>query len=126
MENKDINVNLTDEESINLFVEGLMEEKGIELGDEPYKNDIFIDIKNRLLKEIDRSLISELPDEKLNEFNAKVEKGEQIDPNELAKAIADAGLDIEKIVAITMAKFRDLYLGTDDLDKAVEGENEEK
>jgi len=118
MENQNNNdINLTDDESINLFVEGLMEEKGIELGDEPYKNDIFVDLKNRLLTELDRSLIAALPDEKLDAFNEKVKNGEQIDPKELAKAIAEADIDTEKVTAITMAKFRDLYLGTDDLNK---------
>ena len=115
--NAENNINLTDDEAINLFVEGLMEEKGIELGDEPYKSDIFVDLKNRLLVEIDRSLISALPDEKLDMFNAKVEKGEQIDPKEMATAIADSKIDVEKVVAITMARFRDLYLGSDDLNK---------
>lgn len=101
---------LSDEEMIDLFVEGLMEEKGIEPGDEPYKSDIFVDLKKQLMSEIDRSLIAELPDDKLDEFNKKVESGEQIDPAAVAQAVTDAKLDVSKIVLGTMARFKELYL----------------
>ena len=111
---KELLANLTDEESINLFIEGLMEKKGIDSTSEELKNDIFMDLKTRLMEEIDRSLVAELPDEKLEELSAKAEKDGQLDPEEVAKAIEEANLDVEEIVGMTMAKFSDIYLGTEE------------
>ena len=106
---------LTDEESINLFIEGLMEKKGIQNTSSELRDDIFADLKTRLLEEIDRSLVAELPDDKLDELAKMAEKDGQIDPEVIAGMIKDANLDVEEIVGVTMAKFSDLYLG--------EGEN---
>ncbi len=111
---KELLANLTDEESINLFIEGLMEKKGIDSTSEELKNDIFMDLKTRLMEEIDRSLVAELPDEKLEELSAKAEKDGQLDPEEVAKAIEESNLDVEEIVGMTMAKFSDIYLGTEE------------
>ena len=111
---KELLANLTDEESINLFIEGLMEKKGIDSTSEELKNDIFMDLKTRLMEEIDRSLVAELPDEKLEELSAKAEKDGQLDPEEVAKAIEEANLDVEEIVGMTMAKFSDIYLGPEE------------
>lgn len=102
---------LTDDETIDLFIYGIMKEKGTDVGSEEMQSEIFKDLKNKLLSEIDRSLIAELPDDKLEEFNKiAVEKGE-IDPNLVADAIKQAGLDVTEITGVTMARFRDLYLG---------------
>ena len=121
---KELLANLTDEESINLFIEGLMEKKGIDSTSEELKHDIFMDLKTRLMEEIDRSLVAELPDEKLEELSAKAEKDGQLNPEEVAKAISGANLDVEEIVGGTMAKFMDIYLGTEeDGGDAIENDN---
>ena len=111
---KELLASLTDEESINLFIEGLMEKKGIDSTSEELKHDIFMDLKTRLMEEIDRSLVAELPDEKLEELSAKAEKDGKLDPEEVANAINEANLNVEEIVGGTMAKFMDIYLGTDE------------
>ena len=107
-------VNLTDEESINLFVEGLMDEKGINATSEELKRDIFLDLKTRLLEEIDRSLIAELPEENLDELAKTAAVEGKIAPEVVAKMVEDANLNVEEIVGVTMAKFRDLYLGSEE------------
>ncbi len=104
-------VNLTDEQAISLFIEGLMEEKGVAVGSDELQKDIFNDLKTRLMEEIDRSLISELPDEKLEELQKMTENGGKIEPEVIAKMIEEANLNVEEITAGTMAKFRELYLG---------------
>lgn len=124
MQNNDAKINLTDDQAINLFIVGLMDEKGIEYGDEPYKAEIFKELKNKLLVELDRSLVSELPEEKLAELSKIVADNGKIDPEIVAKAVVEAGVDVEKVTGETMYKFRELYLGGNDA--AEEGtENEE-
>ena len=120
---KELLANLTEDESINLFNEGLMEKKGIDSTSEELKHDIFMDLKTRLLEEIDRSLVAELPDEKLEELSKKAEQDGKLDPEEVAKAINEANLDVEDIVGGTMARFMDLYLGVNEEDGAVENTN---
>ena len=108
----DLPVDLTDEESINLFIEGLMEEKGVASQSEELKADIFADLKARLMEEIDRSLVAELPDEKLDELSKMAAGNEgKLAPEAVAQMVEEAGLNVEEIVGVTMAKFRDLYLG---------------
>ena len=107
------NIDLTDEETVDLFIEGLMEEKGALPESEELRQDIFTDLKTRLMEELDRSLVAELPDEKLEELSKKAEAEGKLDPQEVAQAVADANLNLEEIVGTTMAKFRELYLGED-------------
>lgn len=106
----DENINLTDEQSINLFIEGLMEEKGVNATSEELKKDIFTDLKTRLLEEIDRSLVAELPEDKLDELAKMAAKDGKIAPEVVGKMVEEANLNTEEIVGKTMAKFRDLYL----------------
>ena len=122
MENQDIN--LTDEETINLFVEGLMDEKGIKPESEQMRKDIFDDLKTKLMTELDRSLVSALPDDKLEEFSKEAEEKGQLDPEAVAKAIDEAGVDVSEVMGVTMAKFRELYLGEDAEGGANEGADE--
>ncbi len=118
-------VDLTDEETINLFIEGLMDEKGINPESDELRQDIFNDLKTRLMQEMDRSLISALPDDKLEEFSKIAEEKGQIEPEAVAKAIDEAGVDTDEVLGVTMAKFRDIYLGKESEDTgAAEGAEE--
>lgn len=102
---------LTDDETIDLFIYGIMKEKGTAIGSDQVQATIFKDLKTQLLQEIDRSLIAELPDDKLDELNKMaIEKG-QIEPSIIADMIDKANLDTVEIVGSTMAKFREIYLG---------------
>ena len=112
--------NLTEDESINLFIEGLIEEKGIDATSEELKKDIFDDLKSRLLEEIDRSLVAELPDDKLNELAKMAEENGKIEPEVVADMVNEANLDVQQIIGVTMAKFRDIYLGLEDENAEVE------
>ena len=109
---------LNDEETIDLFVEGLMAEKGVDAPTEEIRQDLKDNLKNQLLREIDRALISELPDDKLEELDRVVAANGQISPEAIAKTITDAGLDVTDIVGTTMIRFRDLYLGKDATEQA--------
>lgn len=118
----DVSVNLSSDEGINLFIEGLMEEKGIEATSEELRKDIFTDLKARLMEEIDRSLVAALPDEKLDELSKMVASDGKIEPEVIGKMVEEAGIDVDEVIGVTMAKFRDLYLGEEAEDEAEETE----
>ena len=104
--------NLSDEEVIDLFIEGIMAEKGVNAPTEEIEQSIHDELKTKLLTEIDRSLVGELPDDKLNELYAQAEAGGgSLDPALIADAIEQAGLDTAAITGVTMKRFRNLYLG---------------
>lgn len=109
-ENTSLN-NLTDDEVIDLFIDGIMEEKGVNAPTDEIKQDIHKDLKNQLLVEIDRSLVAELPEEKLEELSSKASSGSELDPETIANAIKEANLDVAEITGVTMQRFRELYLG---------------
>ncbi|MBQ8156588.1 hypothetical protein IJ101_02260 [Candidatus Saccharibacteria bacterium] len=101
---------LSDEETIDLFIEGIMEEKGIKAPTDEIQQDLKQGLKNQLLTQIDRSLIAELPDDKLEELNRMAVANGQIDPNLIAQMVEEANLDVTDIVGNTMVRFRELYL----------------
>ena len=123
----DILNDLSDEETIDLFIEGIMQEKGINAPTEEIHQELKNSLKTQLLKEIDRSLIAELPDDKLEELNREATANGQIDPNEIAKMVEDANLDVTEIVGTTMARFREIYLEDKkpDTEQATNEETEE-
>lgn len=105
--------NLTNDEAIDLFIRGIMEEKGVKTPTDEIAKDIFEGLRNSLLEQIDRSLIAELPDDKLEELNRMASQNGQIDPEVIAKMVQEANIDVEEVTGITMARFRDIYLGNE-------------
>jgi len=120
--------NLTDEETIDLFIRGIMQEKGVDFPNEEIEQDAANDLKTKLLEQIDRSLIAELPDDKLEQLNAMAAQDGQLNPDTVAQMIEDAHLDVAEITGITMERFREIYLGqaAEGADRAdnTEGTNE--
>lgn len=110
-DNDTIPNNLSDDEVINLFIDGIMEEKGVNPPTDEIRKDIHDKLKNQLLTEIDRSLVAELPDNQLEKFAQTVATNGEIDPNTIAEAIEAANLDVAEITGITMQRFREIYLG---------------
>lgn len=112
MQDNNPTANLSTDEVMDLFIEGIMAEKGVDAPTEEIEKSIHDELKTKLLTEIDRSLVGELPDDKLNELYAQAEaNGGTIDPELIADAIEQAGLDTVEITGVTMKRFRNLYLG---------------
>ncbi len=61
--------NLTDDEIIDLFIDGIIEEKGIKAPTDEIRQAHHDELKNQLVTEIERSLVGELPDEKCRNQN---------------------------------------------------------
>lgn len=103
--------NLTNDEVIDYFIRGLIEEKGIKSPTPEIEEEIFENLRTQLLEQIDHALIAELPDDKLEELNKLALEQGQIDPNLVAKMVGEANLDVAEITGATMERFREVYLG---------------
>ena len=99
-----------DQPELDSFVEGLINDKNIEGLTPEGRKQIAGEIKDELVQQINRAVLMELPDDKLDEIDQKLEAGE-IQPEELQAIIQDSGVDVAKITAETMLYFKALYLG---------------
>ena len=82
-------------QKLNEFIEKLLEEKGISIPDEEIKKQTVADMREKLETEINRAVITALPEEKAKD---------------VAKFIQDSGVDVAKITEDTLERFRKLYL----------------
>ena len=104
------NEQLSDDEIIDLFIEGLIEKKGLDIPTEEIKQDLHTKLKTQLLTEIDRSIVAELPDDKLEELTKLASESGELSPEIVADAVSEANLDVTDITGATMQRFADIYL----------------
>ena len=101
-------------EQVSQFMDSLLEEKGITDLDDETREALKRDMIERLMAQIDTALINALPEDKLNEFNSKID-----DPDftnaDATQFFVDAGLDVQKIALQTMIEFRMLYIGGNEM-----------
>lgn len=121
MTDEEILDNMSDDEMIDLFIKGLMIEKGIATSGGQLEQDVFDDLKGRLMEQIDRSLVAELPDDKLTELDEMAKRDGKIAPEVVAQMVQDAGLDVSEIMGVTMERFREIYLGDGAQDAVLDG-----
>ena len=98
-------------EKVDEFIDNLLKEKGITDVDPDVLEGVKNDMKEQLLKQIDREAIMRLPEDKANELADKLE-----DPNfteqQMAEFIQNSGVNLPDVVVDVMIKFRGFYLGT--------------
>ena len=98
-------------EKVDEFIDNLLREKGITDVDPDVLEGVKNDMKEQLLKQIDREAIMRLPEEKANELADKLE-----DPSfteqQMAEFIQNSGVNLPDVVVDVMIKFRGFYLGT--------------
>lgn len=99
------------EEQLIPFVDQLLKEKNLSGMTEEVFKQLRSDMAYDLRRQIDRALIEALPDEKLDEFNGLIGNTETTEAD-LQQFMVDSGIDSVTIIAHTMSKFRDFYLGT--------------
>ena len=71
------------------------------------------EIKDGLVQQINRAILMELPDDKLDEIDQKMEAGE-MNPEDLQQFVQDSGVDVAKITTETLLYFKAFYLGNGD------------
>lgn len=97
------------DQAIRDFIDGIIAAKNASGLNEQVLGYLREDLSERLLDQIDRALLEALPEEKATELDVLLDN-ENITPEEVQRFIVDAGVDVPKITALTMVRFRDLYL----------------
>lgn len=94
---------------LDAFIEEIIDKKNLPGVTEEAKQWLIQDMETRLLDTINRALINELPEDKLEGFSSLMDN-ENITDEEVQKYLTDNGVDVVKTTTKTMLAFRDLYL----------------
>lgn len=105
--------NMSNEEIIDAFLEGLLIEKNLGEMDEDTKKEMLADLKERLYEFINRAILESLPEEKLAEINSMADDN-TINSEILTQKVEASGIDATKITIEAMDKFREVYLGNNE------------
>ena len=97
-------------EQVSQFMDSLLEEKGITDLDDETRETLKRDMIERLMNQIDTALVNALPEDKLTEFNERINDPD-FSNDDATQFFVDAGLDVQRIALQTMIEFRMLYLG---------------
>ena len=114
-------------DNVEQFIDQLIDEKDLNLEDD-VRQELKVDMINRLLDQIDKASINALPEDKAIELADKLDDPDFTD-DQVSEFIRNSGVDLERVALETMMQFRMLYLGGNpnvDTDKlAEEAETEE-
>ena len=104
--------NMSNEEVIAGFAEGLLVEKNLGEMDEATEKDMVQDLIERINDFINRAVLENLPKEKLDELDTMIENNTAT-PEAVAQLIQSSGVDASAVSIEAMAKFREVYLDAD-------------
>jgi hypothetical protein len=96
---------------VDQFINQIIDEKGIKGLTPEARETVVGEMKSALMTQINRAILMELPDEKLDELNNLMDT-EGFGDADMQNFIANSGVDINKITTETMIKFKAFYLGT--------------
>ena len=112
-------------DNVEQFIDQLIDEKDLNLEDD-VRQELKVDMINRLLDQIDAASINALPEDKAIELADKLDDPDFSD-DDLTEFMRNSGVDLEKVALETMVQFRLLYLGGDpevDMDAMVNADAE--
>lgn len=113
---------MSGDEALDKFVAELLADKDLSGMDDEAKGYLAEELKDRLNDQINRALIGELSEEKLEEFNKLLDDGEMSE-DKVQQFMANSGVDLNKVVARTALTFRELYLQTPEQRDAAVNQN---
>ncbi len=96
-------------QSIDEFIEQLLDDKGINNQDPEVKKELVEEMKTRLLDQIDRAAIMQLSEEKADELTKKLDDPE-FDNEKMTEFMKESGVDLTQVTIDTMLRFREYYL----------------
>lgn len=102
--------NMSNEEILRAFAEGLLIEKGLGEMEPEVKEEMVEDLLERINAFIDRAALESLPAEKLEELDQMIDGNTATEEN-VAELIKNFGVNTDEMVAKALEKFRDVYLG---------------
>ena len=98
------------DQAIDSFIENLLVERGITNVPDDIHAEVVADLKEKLLRQIDKEAILRLSEEKAAELSTKLDDP-NFTPDDMAQFIRDAGVNLTEVALDTMIKFRGFYLG---------------
>ena len=99
------------EQAIDNFIENLLIDRGITNLPADIHADVVADLKQTLLRQIDKEAIMRLSEEQAAELSDKLDDP-NFTPDDMAAFIRDAGVNLTEVALDTMIKFRGFYLGS--------------
>lgn len=100
-------------QNIDEFIEQLLVDKGITDLDLDIKTELKTDMKARLVEQINKAAILELPEEKAIELS-KLSEDPNFKNEDAKNFIKNAGINLAEVAQATMQKFRNFYLMVED------------
>ena len=100
---------VSEQDDMSQFINKIIDAKNLPGLNEKVRAQLVTDLTNRLMDQIDRSIINSMSSEKIDEFNDLIDK-ENVSESEIREFIENSGVDIKKTTVHTMLLFRDLYL----------------
>lgn len=97
------------DDGLDKFIDEILTTKKVSGISDEVRLQLISDMKSRLLDQINRALISALPDEKVSDFSLLLDN-ESISDDEVQRFMIDSGLDVKRITVEVMLAFRGLYL----------------
>ena len=97
-------------EELDRFVRDMLADKKLPgLENDDIRDQVVIDLKERLLDQVDRAIVDALPDDKVDGFNNLLDQPDTTDET-LQQYITDSGVDVQGVTTNALLRFRDLYL----------------
>lgn len=90
------------------FIEQILIENGITQLDDDVKKSLVDEMRAYLIDQINAAVIAQLPDDKIDEFQALV-LDENTNENNLGEFFKNSGVDIAQITLNTLLRFRNYY-----------------
>lgn len=100
---------MSDEQLLDLFVEQLLTDKGLDALEGEIRKEVHDDLKEKVVFELNRAILAALPEEEFDKLNAKIEAGE-VDGEAITETVKNSGIDIDKITETAMMDFRKAFL----------------
>lgn len=97
---------------LDAFVGEIIDAKQLSGMNEEVRSQLIVDMKERLIDQINRAMLDALPADKIEAFDQLLER-DDVGDETVQAFMRDNGVDAEKVAAKTMLRFRDLYLQPD-------------
>ena len=104
--------NMSEDQLLDLYVEQMLKDKGLDNLEGELRQQVHDDLKEKLTFEVNRAILSAMPEDKFEELNAKVEAGEA-NADMIAQAVQESGIDVDSITEAAMKDFRRVFLEGD-------------
>ena len=98
------------DDNFDRFVNSLIAEKDLKGLTPEGREQVAAELKNLIAEEVNRALLMELSDDKLDELDKRMNDG-PLSETEMQDFLLDSGVDVPKITTKTLMYFRSFYLG---------------